>query len=264
MALRLLVTRPQPQADAWVTRLRVHGIDAVALPLLAIDAVVDLSELHAAWRDLPRYALVLFVSPNAVSHFFAARPAELAARGWPAGTRAGATGPGTVQALQLAGVPAALCVAPPLHAALFDSAALWAQLRDETWSGREVLVLRGDGGRDEFAGYLRGAGAAVHFTQAYRRGPARPNAAEQALLAASVEQPATHLWWLSSAEAVGYLPQLAPQADWRDARALASHPRIAARARDVGFGRVFEAPPTLDAVQAALVRIEACLQSPPP
>jgi len=264
MALRLLVTRPQPQADAWVARLREHGIDAAALPLLAIDAVVDLSELHAAWRDLPRYVMVMFVSPNAVSHFFAARPAELAARGWPAGIRAGATGPGTVQALQLAGVPTAMCVAPPADAAQFDSYALWAQLRCESWTGREVLVLRGDGGRDEFATYLRGAGAAVHFTQAYHRGPARPNASERALLADAVASPASHLWWLSSAEAVGYLSQLAPGVDWRAAQALASHPRIAARAREIGFGCVIEAAPTLEAVTAALTDIERCLQSPPP
>ena len=148
MALRLLVTRPQPQADAWVERLRAEGVDAAALPLLAIDTVVDLDALHSAWRDLPRYALAMFVSPNAVSHFFAARPAELTMAGWPAGVRAGATGPGTVQALRLAGVPAALCVAPRADAEQFDSAALWAQLQGESWVGREVLVLRGDGGRD--------------------------------------------------------------------------------------------------------------------
>lgn len=264
MALRLLVTRPQPQADAWVARLREHAVDALALPLLAIDAMVDLSTLHAAWHDLPRYALVMFVSPNAVSHFFAARPAELAARGWPAGVRAGATGPGTLQALQLAEVPAALCVAPPADAAQFDSAALWAQLRGESWAGREVLVLRGDGGRDEFAALLRSAGAAVHFTQAYRRGPAQWTAAERATLDRAIAQPAAHLWWLSSTEAVGYLPQLTRHSDWRAAQALASHPRIAARARELGFGPVFEAPPTLQAVCASLAQIEACLQSSPP
>jgi len=264
MTLRLLVTRPQPQADAWVERLRGAGIDAIALPLLTIDAVVDLDELHTAWRELPRYALVMFVSPNAVSHFFAARPAELAAAGWPPGVRAGATGPGTVQALRLAGVPSALCVAPRADAEQFDSAALWAQLQAEPWAGREVLVLRGDGGRDEFAAHLRSAGAAVHFTQAYRRGPARPTAADQACLARAIAEPASHLWWLSSSEALGYLPLLAPQADWRSAQALASHPRIAASARELGFGQVFEAAPTLDAVRAALSRIEACLQSSTP
>lgn len=263
MPLRLLVTRPQPQAQAWVERLRAQGIDAVALPLLAIEAVLDLSELHTAWHDLPRYALAMFVSPNAVSHFFAARPAEIAARGWPRATRAGATGPGTLQALHMAGVPPALCVAPAPDAQQFDSAGLWLQLQGERWEGREVLVLRGDGGRDEFAALLRGAGAAVHFTQAYRRGVAQLSAAEHALLDAAIAQHGAHLWWLSSAEAVGYLPQLAPHADWRAAQALASHPRIAERARALGFGTVFEAAPTLDAVLEALAQIERCLQSAP-
>ncbi len=264
MALHLLVTRPQPQADAWVERLRVHGVDALALPLLVIEAVVDLSELHSAWHELPRYALVMFVSPNAVSHFFAARPAEFAARPWPPGTRAGATGPGTLQALHLAGVPAAQCVAPPDAASQFDSAALWAQLQAERWSGREVLVLRGNGGRDEFAAHLRAAGAAVHFTQAYHRGPARPTATERLRLDQAIAAPERHLWWLSSAEAIGYLPQLAPQADWHGALALATHPRIAARARELGFGHVFEAPPTVAAVCASVAQIEACLQSSSP
>ena len=104
----------------------------------------------------------------------------------------------------------------------------------------------------------------MHFTQAYRRGPARPSATEQARLADALAEPSAHLWWLSSAEAVGYLPLLAPHADWREAQALASHPRIAERARELGFGRVFESPPTLQAMLAALARVEGCLQSPPP
>ena len=36
------------------------------------------------------------------------------------------------------------------------------------------------------------------------------------------------------------------------ARAIASHPRIASRAREAGFGRVFEAGPGLDAVVACI------------
>lgn len=264
MALRLIVTRPQPQADAWVERLLRHGIQACALPLLAIESVADLGALHAAWHDLPRYALVMFVSPNAVSHFFAARPTALQAQGWPAGTRAGATGPGTLQALQMAGVPVALCVAPPPQSAQFDSAALWAELQFVPWHGREVLVLRGDGGRDEFAAHLRAAGAAVHFTQAYHRCLPQHGAVERDRLAAALAAPAQHLWWLSSTEALGHLPALAPDADWGAAQALASHPRIAERARDLGFGRVFEAAPTLAAVREALAAIEPCLQSPLP
>ena len=36
--LRILVTRPQPQADEWVQALREHELDAHALPLIAIEA----------------------------------------------------------------------------------------------------------------------------------------------------------------------------------------------------------------------------------
>ena len=66
-----------------------------------------------------------------------------------------------------AGVPAALCVAP--RAAPFDSSALWSVLQDENWSGRSALIVRGDGGRDEFAQALRAVGAKVAFAQAYSR-----------------------------------------------------------------------------------------------
>lgn len=255
MTLRLLVTRPQAQAGHWVARLRQHGVDAVALPLLAIDAVANPAALQAAWRELPRYALVMFVSPNAVAHFFAARPADLAGQPWPATTRAAAPGPGTLQALLDAGVPATLCVAPPPTATQFDSAALWAQLRDEPWGGRNVLILRGNGGRDEFGAQLRQAGASVQWVQAYHRGPApQLDPAQHALLTAALAQPTRHLWWLSSAEAIATLGLWVPDARWGGALALASHPRIAARAREFGFGQVIEAPPTLDAVLATLAR----------
>jgi uroporphyrinogen-III synthase len=43
-----------------------------------------------------------------------------------------------------------------------------------------------------------------------------------------------------------------PGADWRQSIAVASHPRIAQRARRAGFGRVLEAPPVVDAVLSAV------------
>jgi hypothetical protein len=42
----------------------------------------------------------------------------------------------------------------------------------------------------------------------------------------------------SSSEAIDHLDALAPGADWRAGRALASHPRIAERAQALGFGAV--------------------------
>jgi uroporphyrinogen-III synthase len=250
MGLAALVTRPAPQAATWVEKLRAKGIDARALPLIAIEPVADTAALREAWHLLPQRDLAMFVSPNAVEGFFAARPAS---RQWPRGLRAAATGPGTVEALVAAGVPAPLCVAP--RAAPFDSSALWSVLQGENWSGRSALIVRGDGGRDEFAQALRAVGAKVAFAQAYsRRAPAWSDE-EAALAQAALDAPQEHAWLLSSAEAIDHLVALLPGCDWRAATAVASHPRIAQRARRAGFGHVLEAPPLLDAVVAALASL---------
>jgi uroporphyrinogen-III synthase len=243
----VLVTRPAAQAAGWVERLRAAGIDAEALPLIAIEPSADLPALQRAWRGLSTQALVMFVSPNAVTGFFCARPAGAS---WPETLRAGATGPGTVEALVAAGVARARCVAP--QGPPYDSAALWRQLQAEPWPGRAVLIVRGDGGRDEFAQALRHAGAQVDFVSAYQRSTPTWSATERARAEAALAAPEKHVWLLSSGEAVGHLERLLPQARWQASRALASHERIAARAREAGFGQVSEVPPTLEAIVAAL------------
>jgi uroporphyrinogen-III synthase len=197
MTPTVLVTRPAAQAAAWVERLRAAGLDAQPLPLIAIEPATDPAALRAAWHTLASRALVMFVSPNAVAGFFAARPEGAS---WPDGLRAGATGPGTVDALQAAAVPAALCLAPA--APPYDSAALWQHLQALPWAGRSVLIVRGDGGRDEFARTLREAGAAVDFVAAYRRARPRWSDAERARAAAALAAPRSHVWLLSSAEAI--------------------------------------------------------------
>jgi uroporphyrinogen-III synthase len=252
MALRVLVTRPAAQAHGWVERLRAQGLDAVALPLLAIEGVSDTSALAAAWRSLDRQALVMFVSPNAVTHFFAARPAGAA---WPPALRAAATGPGTVEALVAAGVPRERCIAP--QAPPFDSGTLWQRLRGEPWAACSVLIVRGDGGRDEFAHSLAAAGARVQAVAAYRRAAPRWSDDQRTLCDAALRTPEAHLWLLSSGEALGHLATLVPAARWGASRALASHPRIAERARTLGFGRVIEAPPTLESVVSAVRALQS-------
>lgn len=249
---RVVVTRPQPQADEWAQRLRAAGFDAVALPLLGIEAADDPAPVDAAWRalagaDAP--AMLVFVSPNAVERFFARCPAGAT---WPARVTAAAPGPGTAQALLARGVPPACLVQPAGDAPQFDSEALWARLRERDWRGAHVLIVRGDGGRDWLCETLRAAGADVDFVQAYQRGAPQPTVAERALLAQALAAPGGHLWLFSSSEAVGRLRALAPHAAWQDATALCSHPRIAEAARALGVGRVHEVRPAFDAVVGVL------------
>ena len=264
----LLVTRPQPQADEWVASLRALGLRAVALPLLGIAPPADPAPVRAAWAVLAGTAtdnatghppgqepacspsLVMFVSPSAVDRFFALKPAGLA---WPVGVIAAGTGPGTGRALLAAKVPAAAVLTPPDDEDRFDSEALWVVLRSRVqWAGSVALIVRGEGGREWLADTLRQQGASVHFVEAYRRTVPVLDAPAQAALQQALAQPAACCWLFSSSEAVGHLPALAPGVDWSPAVALATHPRIAAAASRLGFGRVVQLPPSPEAVAKLL------------
>jgi uroporphyrinogen-III synthase len=255
--MRLLVTRPRPQATRWVEALRGQGVDAQALPLIDIAPAPDEAAVGAQWPLLPDTDLVFFASPNAVERFFAARPAASA---WPDGLPAATPGPGSAQALRNAGVERV--IEPDLAGGRFDSEALWSRLEGSPWRGARVLVVRGDGGREWLADRLRSRGAQVRFVQAYARAVPVPTVEEQRLMNDAIGAPYEHVWHFSSAQAIDHLERLAPGTDWSHARAVASHPRIAWRAGACGFGVVHEASPTVRAVVAALQH--ATLQSPAP
>jgi uroporphyrinogen-III synthase len=251
--VRVIVTRPQPQAAQWVAQLAALGTRAAALPLLGIGDAPDAAAVAAAWRQLPACALAMFVSPSAVERFAAHRPAG--AIPWPEGVLAGSTGPGTQAALRRAGVPDDAIVSPPTAAGRFDSEALWAELvtrRD--WAGMQALIVRGEGGRDWLAATLAQHGARVHFVEAYRRTAPVLDGGGEVLLEDALAEPAAHAWLFSSSEAARQLTALAPGADWSQGWALATHQRIADTARDLGFGRVDRVDPSPAAVSAHITR----------
>ena len=250
--LRVIVTRPAAQAADWVERLKAAGIDAIALPLIEIAAAPDPAALAAAWATLAEQSLVVFVSPNAAAQFFAAKPPGAS---WPAQPVAASPGPGTTAMLAELGVPAPQIVEPAADAPQFDSEALWTQLDRRDWQGARVLLVRGDSGRDWLATRLRERGAKVEALAAYRRVAPSFDAAQRSLLAEAIAAPRRHLWLFSSSEAIDHLLQSDPShgpAAWAAARAIATHPRIAARAQQSGFGEVREVRPDWDAVIACI------------
>lgn len=276
--MRLLITRPLAQAIGAVRELRALGVEAHALPLLGIEALpgddrpggeagppdasgaradpapaASVADLRRCRETLAQRRLVMFVSANAVEHFFAA-PGGLA---WPPGTLAGSTGPGTTAALRAAGVPPGCVREPGADAERLDSEALWQQLRDLDWRGASVLIVRGEGGRDWLADTLRAAGASVDFVAAYRRAMPQLDEAQLSLLRAAEADAAGHVWHFSSSEAVHNLPRLAPAGGWRASPALATHPRIAEAARALGFAAVQVVPPGLAALRQAWQALQA-------
>ena len=250
--MRVVVTRPAQEAQRWVEQLRACGHAALALPLIAIGPAPDPEALEQARRRLPDYAAAMFVSGNAVQGFFAAQ-----AMAWPAGrARAWAPGPGTRDALLAAGVPAASIDAPADDAGQFDSESLWAQVRGQLRAGQRLLLVRGGGadgrsaGREWLSRQLAAAGVQVDAVTAYVRGvplwtPQQRTLAQQAAGDGSV-------WLFSSSAAAGNLGRMLPGQDWRAARAVATHPRIAQAVRALGFGAVGESRPGLADVLASI------------
>lgn len=262
---RVLVTRPAHDAAAWVQRLTGHGIAAEALPLIEITPEPPTGALAQARQRLGDYAAVMFVSGNAVTALLGSDPdffewnrplAGIGSAQAAIETRAWSPGPGTTQALIRAGWPPARIDQPAPDAAQFDSEALWAQVAPQVRAGLRVLIVRGGdaagrlAGRDWLARRLQQAGAQVDQVLAYRRAaPVLAPAARARALTAAADGT---LWLFSSSEAVANLRQCLPGADWRGARALATHPRIAQAARDAGFGTVHDTRPALADVVASI------------
>lgn len=247
--MAVVLTRPLQEAQRWAGQLREHGHDPLVLPLLAIGPPRDPAALQAAAAQADRYAALMFVSANAVQGFFAGGPVFGRARAW-------APGPATREALLAAGVPAERIDAPAADAPQFDSESLWAALRQPPRAGERVLLVRGgdaDGrgqGRDWLLQQLAARGVAVDTVVAYtRQAPEWGNAQREAARRAAADG---SLWLFSSSEAAANLPALLPGQDWSRARALATHPRIAATVRALGFGAVHESRPAFADVLASI------------
>ncbi len=265
--MRVIVTRPTNEARQWVEAFSEGGFDAVALPLIGVLPPPDPAAVVAAWERLHTFDAVMFVSGNAVDHFFALKPSpalEFAADG-AIKPRAFVTGPGSLSALKRAQVDGSLIDMPDREAGQFDSEALWAVVSHRVHPGYRVLVVRGTGssagsddagqgeGRDWFANQVRAAGGVVEFVVSYQRRPPKLLDAERAMVRdASADG---SVWLFSSSEAIGNLVAACAGQSWSRAKAVVTHPRIAQAARDAGFSVVCESRPTLAAMMASIESI---------
>jgi uroporphyrinogen-III synthase len=260
--MRVIVTRPGPQAGQWVKALRAAGLDALALPLIEIGGPPDPGAVVATWQRMRTFDALMFVSANAVEQFFALQPPD--AQASTSKPRLFVTGPGSVTALLKAGAARSRIDAPDEAAAQFDSEALWAVVQGQVRRGWRVLIVRGntDGdaaegagaaqgvGRDWFAARLTEQGAEVEFLVAYERRAPVLSANAQALVQVAAADGS--VWLFSSSEAVSNLCAMAAGQSWHRARAVATHPRIAQAARVAGFAEVCEARPDVTALVASI------------
>ena len=164
------ITRPFAQAEPLVARLRASNIDARIFPLLDIQPLPDTRELREVLERLPDYAMVAFVSPNAIDAAF-----DHIAH-WPAGLIAAVVGEGSRQALARHGLtPDRATIVSPSNLQRTDSETLLEVLDLPALAGKKVLIIRAETGRELLADRLRDAGIQVDQVAAYRRGPPEIN-----------------------------------------------------------------------------------------
>ena len=172
--LGVVITRPREPGEAAARVLERAGARAFVFPALAIEEVAPTPELEAAIAALPEASLAIFVSANAVDKGLAAVRAR---REWPAGVEVAAVGQATAQALRNSGFAH---VISPLER--HDSEALLQAPRLQAVRGENIIVFRGEGGREQLRRELEARGARVAYAQCYRR--VRPQTDPSALLAA--------------------------------------------------------------------------------
>jgi uroporphyrinogen-III synthase len=149
----VLVTRPREQAVELAELIQNKGGNAIFFPVIEIVPRSE-SAIEADTALLPQPDIALFVSRNAVAHGLA----------YAAGAIKGAVGPATAAAIEASGQTVE--IQPALG---FDSESLLAESTLQNVSGKNIRIIRGDGGRDLLADSLRERGATVDYLSVYER-----------------------------------------------------------------------------------------------
>ena len=234
----VVVTRPIVQAEAFAQRIAALGRSAIVFPLLEIEPLADPAELRAALSDLTAYAMVAFVSPNAIDATFGI------VRDWPKQVALAVVGDGSKAALARHGLTSANAdIVSPLDPARSDSETLLDALDVRALRGRRVLIVRGETGRELLADALRSAGIEVRQVAAYRRNAPAPNQARRMQLTALANS--ENDWVITSSEALRNLIQMTQQmlgdadvAKILQQNLIISHMRIEETAKALGFRHI--------------------------
>jgi uroporphyrinogen-III synthase len=158
----ILITRPVSQASTLIEAIEAAGGTAIDFPAVEIAPPEDSRALGRQIGRLREFDLLIFVSPTTVEQ---AWPLICARHGdWPHGFALAAVGPGSAKRLKHFGAKHVL--APEDGA---GSEALLAMPGLESVTGKRILILRGEGGRETLRDTLGQRGATVEYAECYRR-----------------------------------------------------------------------------------------------
>ena len=161
--IRILITRPAHQSGKLAQAIRDAGGIPVVFPVLFIsppNSPQDAADILARLGEHQGVDLVIFVSPNAVDNALPFLPPH----GSPARPKFAAIGPTTAAAMETVG----LCV-QIVPDGIADSEGLLELPEMQRMEGKQVIIVRGEGGRSLLGDTLRRRGASVEYAEVYSR-----------------------------------------------------------------------------------------------
>lgn len=155
--VRVFVTRPAHQAAAFCQLIEQAGGTALRFPTVTIEPSSNFATTAESLANPEQFDLIIFTSPNAVSF---AKPALC----YSPVPKWLAIGPKTAAALsQITNIE-------PLHAKdSFNSEAALQLDVLKAVAGKNILIVKGEGGRSLLANTLTKRGATVQSAEVYRR-----------------------------------------------------------------------------------------------
>ena len=227
--MSILVTRPLPQGEELVSRLRALGRVAWSFPLIEFTPGRQLPELGAQLENLAAGDLLFALSQHAVE--FAHSRLQQQRLRWPSAPDYFAIGRTTALALHKV---SNRHVRYPLDREISEVLLQLPELQNI--AGKRALILRGNGGRELLGDTLRERGADVTFCECYQRSARHYDGAEEAM---RWQSRGISTLVITSGEMLQQLWTLIPQ--WYRERWLLScrilvvSERLAEQARELGW-----------------------------
>lgn len=230
--MSILVTRPSPQGEELVSRLRALGREAWSFPLIEFTPGRELAKLPGYLSALGEGDLLFALSQHAVEFAHA----QLQQRGlpWPLAPHYFAIGRTTGLALHKV---SRRDVRYPLDREISEVLLQLPEL--QKIAGKKALILRGNGGRELLGETLKDRGASVTFCECYQRSSRDYDGAEVAMRWQS--RGITRLV-ITSGEMLKQLWSLIPQwyrEQWLlHCEVLVVSERLAEQARELGWRNI--------------------------
>ena len=232
----VVLTRPQADSERLSEALQNEGFQTRVMPIITIEAIPTAEQAPAP--SVSDDALCIFISANAVRFGLPQLGSALARD---SDLTVIAVGNKTRDTLAAVGIQAQV----PVRA---DSEGLLAMPALSAPDSRDVVIVKGEGGRELLASELTGRGARVTEWACYRR--CWPEVDVSGL----IEISAGLIFQASSGEMVSRLSELLAgggQADLFQSSIIVPSDRVARLATEIGWGQVIRAE---DASDDAFIR----------